>query len=194
MSIYYHAFHLGELYEAIGSRDQKLLQQAEARLSSIDPELLVVVKAILQDGLLYHELFSHDLYNRALNKLVPLLPSSHTYMEEKDYQIDYHDAWRKLPRHTLLRTYWGYLTHGRYLFDHEIQPLTNHRYGYLSNDELPQFLRLVEKEGERLPWYFFQQTSDAIRQTYEAGADLYVTIQIKGRRFRMTRPSDRQSR
>lgn len=190
MSIFYHSFRLAELYDAVGSNDSALLARLEQRLHHRDPDLLVCAKAILQDGLLYHELFSDDTYNDALNKIVQVLPSHRNFFDDKDYQIDYHDAWRRLPKHSLLREYWGYLTHGRYLFDHPISPRTVIRYGYLTQEELPQFLHLVEKEDDRLPWYFFQQSIDAIRRSLEVGDDLYVAIHIKGRRYRVIRPGE----
>ncbi|HEU4965087.1 MAG TPA: hypothetical protein VFV52_14765 [Bacilli bacterium] len=190
MSIFYHSFRLAELYEAVGSNDSALLARLEQVLHPRDPDLLVCAKAIIRDGLLYHELFSQDTYNEALNKIVQVLPSHQNFFDDKDYQIDYHDAWRHLTRGSLLRQYWGYVTHGRYLFDHPIAPQTVIRYGYLTQEELPQFLHFVEQEGERLPWYFFQQSIDAIRQTQEVGDDLYVAIHIKGRRYRVIRPGE----
>ena len=190
MSIIYHSFRIGELYEAVGSNDQTLLRQLRTRQMHRDPELWTVTKAILCDGLLYHELFSEDLYNDAINQIVLTLPSHQRFMEDKDYQIDYHDALLRLPRKSLLRTYWNYLTHGRYLFDHPVHPLTRHRYGYLLNEELPQFLSLVEREGEKLPWYFFQQSIDAVKKSLEIGDDLFVSIFIKGRRYKMIRVRD----
>jgi len=170
----------------IGSKDQNLLLRA-APLLRHDPELGVAAQAVVMDGLLYHDLFSDDLYNGVLNRLVPLLPSTRCLSEIKDYQIHCHDAWRKLPRRSLLRTYWGYLTHGRCLFDHPLEPGTTERYGYLTRDELPQFLHLAEREAERIPWYFFKQTVDALRRTREQGQDLYCSVQIRGRRYRLLR-------
>lgn len=187
MSIYYYSFRLGELYDAVGSNDQLLLKKAQLLLYR-DPELYTVVQAILRDGLLYHETFSDDMYNEALTKVVQVLPSYRNIFDDKDYQVDYHDAWRKLPKGSLLRDYWNCLTHGRYLFDHPIKPKTLLRYGYLLQDELPQFLRLVEQDGGKLPWYFFQHTIGCIRQTMEAGDDLFVSIAIRGRRYRLMRP------
>lgn len=193
MSIYYYSFQLGDLYEAIGSNDKSLLQQLELMLQH-DPELLTICRAVISDGLLYHNLFAEDLYNDALNKIVQALPGSRNFFDDKDYQIDYHDAWCRLPAKGLLKRYWGYLTHGRYLFDHTISPLTLIRYGFLTQDELPQFLHLVEQEGERLPWYFFQHTIDAIRMSQSVGDDVFVAIHIKGRRYRVIRPEDLQNR
>lgn len=187
MSIYYYSFRLGELYDAVGSNDQLLLKKAQLLLYR-DPDLYTVVQAILRDGLLYHEAFSDDLYNDAITKIVHVLPSYQNIFDDKDYQVDYHDAWRKLNKKSLLREYWNYLTHGRYLFDHPIHPKTLLRYGYLLQDELPQFLRLVEQEGAKLPWYFFQHTIQAIKKTQEAGDDLFVSIAIRGRRYRLLRP------
>ncbi|PWK15804.1 hypothetical protein [Tumebacillus permanentifrigoris] len=193
MSIYYYSFRLGELYEAIGSNDKDLLHKIELQLPH-DPDLLTVCRAVLIDGLLYHEFFAEDLYNDALNHIVQALPSYRNFFDDKDYQIDYHDAWLRLPKKSLLKRYWGYLTHGRYLFDHSVSPLALIRYGYLTQDELPQFLQMVEQEGERLPWYFFQHTIDAIRMSQSVGDDLYVAIQIKGRRYRVIKPGDLQNR
>jgi hypothetical protein len=193
MSIYYYSFRLGELYEAIGSNDQDLYRKIDLHLQH-DPELLTVCKAIISDGLLYHEFFAEDLYNDALNHIVRALPSCRNFFDDKDYQIDYHDAWLRLPKKSLLKRYWGYLTHGRYLFDHPVSPMTMIRYGYLTQEELPQFLHLVEQDGEKLPWYFFQHTIDAIRMSQSVGDDLYVAIHIKGRRYRVIRPGDLQNR
>ncbi|MGZ4122739.1 MAG: hypothetical protein ACXVOI_05950 [Tumebacillaceae bacterium] len=193
MSIYYHSFKLGELYEAIGSKDKTLVQKLESLLLAEEPELLTAVKAILIDGLLYHELFAEHTYNAAITEIVRVLPSYRNFFDDKDYQIDYHDAWRRLPRRSLLRQYWGYLTHGRYLFDHPITPKTSIRYGYLTQEELPEFLQLVVKDGEQLPWYFFQQTIDAIKMSQQVGDDLFVSIHIKGRRYRVIRPGDLQN-
>jgi hypothetical protein len=192
MSIVYHSFRLGELYEAVGSNDLQLLAKLDVQLLERDPELLTAAKAILIDGLLYHEAFTDDLYNDALIHIVRLLPSYRSFSEDLDYHIDYHDAWRHLPRRSLLRRYWGYLTHGRYLFDHPIHPSTRLRYGFLTREELPEFLHLVEKEGEKLPWYFFQGNVDAVRLTTEVGDDLFVSIHIKGRRYRVIRVRDTQ--
>lgn len=193
MSIYYYSFRLGELYEAIGSNDQDLLHKIDLLLHH-DPELLTVCRAVITDGLLYHEFFAEDLYNDALNNIVQALPSCRNYFDDKDYQIDYHDAWLRLPKRSLIKRYWGYLTHGRYLFDQPVSPMTLIRYGYLTQDQLPQFLQMVEQEGERLPWYFFQHTIDAIRMSQSVGDDLYVAIHIKGRRYRVIRPGDLQNR
>ena len=194
MSIYYHSFQLGELYEAVGSNDKTLLGKLEQRLQCLDPELLVAAKAIVADGLLYHATFNHDTYNSALTMIVQMLPSYRNFFEDRDYQTDYHDAWRTLPRRSLVRTYWGYLTHGRYLFDHPIAPMTGIRYGYLTQEELPEFLYLTDKYGESLPWYFFQQTVDAIKMTLDVGDDLYVSINIRGRRLRVARSNDLQNK
>ncbi|ASS74921.1 hypothetical protein CIG75_07950 [Tumebacillus algifaecis] len=187
MSIYYYSFRIGELYEAIGSNDRLLLKKAQLLLHR-NTDLYTVVQAILRDGLLYHEAFGDEQYNDALTKVVQVLPSYQNLFDDKDYQIDYHDVWRKLPKKSLLREYWNYFTHGRYLFDHPIQPKTGLRYGYLLQDELPQFLHLIEQDGLPLPWYFFQQTVPTIQQTLEAGDDLFVSITIRGRRYRLLRP------
>jgi hypothetical protein len=191
MSICYDSIRLGELYEAVGSNDRLLLKKAQLLLYR-DPDLYTVVQAIIKDGLLYHEAFSDDLYNAALTKIVQVLPSYKSFFDGKDYQVDYHDAWRKLPKKSLLREYWNYLTHGRYLFDHPIHPRTLLRYGFLLHEELLQFLQLVAQEGERLPWYFFQHTIDAIKKTREAGDDLFVSIAIRGRRYRLVSPNRSQ--
>jgi len=192
MSILYYSFRLGELYEAVGSNDRSLLDPLEIKLLYRDPETLTVAKAILVDGLLYHELFSEDYYNAALTQIVQVLPSFRQHFDDHDYHSDYHDTLNQLPRDSLLYQYWNYITHGRYLFDHPIAPRTKVRYGYLTQEELPEFLRLVEQDGELLPWYFFQNTIDAIKQTMEEGNDLFVAIRIKGRRYRMIRPSSSQ--
>ena len=192
MSILYYSFQLGQLYDALGSNDRSLMDWLEMRFLYRDPELLTAIKAILADGLLYHELFTEDTYNEALTEIVQVLPSFEQHFDDHDYQSDYHDTWRKLPRTSLLRQYWNYLTHGRYLFDHPIDPRSKVRYGYLTHDELPEFLRLAEQHGELLPWYFFQNTIDAIKQTYEDGNDLFVAIRIKGKRYRVIRPGHSQ--
>ena len=190
MSILYHSFRIGELYEALGSGDQSLMNRLRARLMHRDPELWTVAKAIVVDGLLYHETFPEELYNTAIIQVVQALPSYQNFSDNKDYQIDYHDALLRLPRKSLLHTYWGYLTHGRYLFDHPIHPLSRARYGYLKNEEIPEFLHLVEQECELLPWYFFQQSIDAVQKSLEIGDDLFVSIFIKGRRYKMIRVRD----
>lgn len=193
MSIYFHSFRIGELYDAIGSHDAKILKKLETGLLVRDPELLVCTKAIVADGLLYHDLFSDDIYNAAITHIVQLLPSHRNFFEEKDYQTDYHTSWLELPKSSLLRTFWGYLTHGRYLFDHPISPRTSIRYGFLTQEELPQFLQLVQREDERLPWYFFQHTLDAIRMTEAVGDDLFASIHIKGRRYRVISATNRRN-
>lgn len=192
MSILYYSFKLGELYDAVGSGDRSLLDPLEIKFLYRDPELLTVIRAILTDGLLYHDLFSENIYNLALTQIVQVLPSYRQHFDDQDYQSDYHDTWRQLPRDSLLRRYWNYITHGRYLFDHPVAPATKIRYGYLTRDELPEFLHLVEQQGELLPWYFFQHTIDTIQQTLEEGNDLFVAIRIKDRRYRVIRPGSSQ--
>ncbi|MFD2169018.1 hypothetical protein [Tumebacillus lipolyticus] len=189
MSIRYCSFRIGELYEAIGSGDPILLTKTQPLLSR-DPELYTVIRAIVQDGLLYHQAFSDDLYNEGIRKIVQLLPASAPPdLDAKDYQVDYHDAWRALPERSLLRHYFNYLTHGRYLFDHPIRPTTLLRYGFLLQEELPQFLQLAEQErlSGSLPWYFVQNTIRLIQHTCESGDDLFVSIAIRGRRYRLLR-------
>lgn len=105
MSIYFHSFRIGELYDAIGSHDAKILKKLETGLLVRDPELLVCTKAIVADGLLYHDLFSDDIYNAAITHIVQLLPSHRNFFEEKDYQTDYHTSWLELPKSSL----WGYI-------------------------------------------------------------------------------------